>query len=257
MKKLLIVLLFIGIGFQNYAQDTIPDKPDDSYNIYRESNRFHFGGFASPDLSYSIIPRNTMHEPSIKNYSQHYDINKFSVTVGLEGLYQINELLSISIGFQYSDKGGRTDEIEYYPTVITTDPVSAYYVYDYRYIDIPLRLDFYITRRKVSPFITAGVSTNILVFQKTSCYSTDINEQETANSITGTSGFSRGNPQFQVGAGIDIALNYSRLRIFPIYRMTIADANLGSTYSYQGQTAPSVKGKLYSIGLGINYLFRI
>lgn len=232
------------------AQDTIPDTEPG----YRPAGRFYTGGFISPDLSYSIIPRSNSGLPAIKNYQSDYDIAKFSVTVGLEGMYQINQNLALTLGVQYSGKGGKTKEIEYGPSAIESDPVSMYYVYDYRYIDVPLRLDVYFTRRKVSPFITAGVSTNFFINQRTNVFGIDKNDHAMEMSSSSTAGFSAVTPQLQAGAGIDIALKYSRIRIFPIYRLALTDTKLSDTYAYSTGT---VNGKLYSIGLGINCFFRL
>lgn len=250
MKTLrLIFAIVLCSGTSLVAQDTIPDTEPG----YRPAGRFYTGGFISPDLSYSIIPRNNSGLPAIKNYQSDYDVSKFSVTVGLEGMYQINQNLALTLGVQYSGKGGKTKEIEYGPSAIESDPVSMYYVYDYRYIDVPLRLDVYFTRRKVSPFITAGVSTNFFVNQRTGVFGIDKNDNAVEMSSSSTSGFSAVTPQLQVGAGIDIALKYSRIRIFPIYRLALTDTRLSETYAYSTGT---VNGKLYSIGLGINCFFR-
>lgn len=249
MKTLrFIFLLALLSASPLFSQDTIPvtDEP-----VYRTGNHIYLGGFISPDLSYSIIPRNNNGTPLIKNYQASYDIPKFSVTVGFEGLYQINRHLSLTLGLQYSGKGGKTEEIEYTP-LATDDPVSMYYVYDYRYIDIPLRLDVYLSRGKVAPFITAGVSTNVFINQHTTVFGIDQNDQAMENTYSSRSGFSAVTPQLQAGAGIDIALKYSRLRIFPIYRLALTDTKLRETYAYSTTT---VDGKLYSIGLGINCFF--
>jgi hypothetical protein len=251
MKTLRLTLVLIALSVTSLsAQDTIPGLEEPAY---RPGGRFYTGGFISPDLSYSTIPRANSGMPAIKNYQSNYDVSKFSVTVGLEGMYQINQHLALTLGVQYSGKGGKTTEIEYGPSPVAGDPVSMYYVYDYRYIDVPLRLDFYFTRRKVSPFITAGVSTNFFVNQRTNVFGIDKNDEAIEYSSSSTSGFSAVTPQLQVGAGIDIALKNSRIRIFPIYRLAITDTKLRETYAYSTAT---VNGKLYSFGLGINCFFR-
>ncbi len=242
-------LLMVLSGTALFAQDTIPDVDPG----YRPAGRFYTGGFISPDLSYSTIPRSNSGFPAIKNYQSDYDISKFSVTVGLEGMYQINQNLALTLGVQYSGKGGKTKEIEYGASPVDSDPVSMYYVYDYRYIDVPLRLDVYFTRRKVSPFITAGASGCFFINQRTSVFGIDKNDNAIEMSSSSTSGFSAFTPQLQVGAGIDIALKYSRIRIFPIYRLALTDTKLAQTYAYSTGT---VNGKLYSIGLGINCFLR-
>ena len=245
--------IFLLSGMASNAQvDTIPDAYVD--RAYRPGGNFHIGGFLSPDLSYSTIPRSNDGMPAIKNYQPDYDIPKFSITVGFEGLYQINQNLSLSLGIQYSGKGGKTRDMEYEPSATGTDPVSMYYVYDYRYIDVPLRLDVYLSRKKVAPFITAGASANVLVAQHTNVFGIDQNDEPMENTNTSTSGFSVFTPQFQAGAGIDIALKYSRIRLFPVYRLSVTDTRLAGTYAYSTGT---VNGKLYAIGFGINCIFSL
>jgi hypothetical protein len=251
MKTFRLTLVLIALSVSSlFAQDTIPGLEEPAN---RPGGRFYTGGFISPDLSYSTITRENTGMPAIKNYQSNYDIPKFSVTVGLEGMYQINQHLALTLGVQYSGKGGKTTEIEYGSSPVASDPVSMYYVYDYRYIDVPLRLDVYFTRGKVSPFITAGVSTNFFINQRTNVFGIDENNGDVEFSSSSTSGFSAVTPQLQVGAGIDIALKHSRIRIFPIYRFALTDTKLGETYAYSTAT---VNGKLYSIGLGINCFFR-
>jgi hypothetical protein len=239
------------ISFSLTAQDTLNDTFEEP--VFRPGGEFYAGGFISPDLSWSSIPRQNTGSPVIKNYSSNYDLLKFSVTVGLEGMYQINQHLALTLGLQYSGKGGKTDEILYESTGVTGEPVSMYYVYDYRYIDIPLRLDVYLNRRKVSPFITAGISTNIFINQRTNVFAIDANDKAMESSSSNTSGFAAVCPQLQAGIGLDIALNRSRLRVFPIYRLNLSDTPLSGTYAYSTGT---VNGKLYSMGLGISYFIR-
>jgi hypothetical protein len=253
MKTLRLLHAFLLLSsFSLTAQeDTLKDAYEEP--AFRPGGEFYAGGFISPDLSWSIIPRTNSGFPVIKEYNPSYDLPKFSVTVGVEGMYQINQHLALTLGVQYSGKGGKTDEILYEPNAVAGEPVSMYYVYDYRYIDIPLRLDVYLTRGKVSPFITAGISTNIFINQRTNVFGIDANNNDVEMSYSNTSGFAAICPQLQAGMGLDIAIRNSRLRFFPIYRLALSDTPLSDTYAYSTGT---VKGKLYSVGLGISYFIR-
>jgi len=237
------------------AQDTIPGISEIEPG-YRPKNRFYVGAFVSPDLSYSIIQREDAGMASLKTNNSNYDISKFSVTVGFEAMYQVNQHLAISMGVHYSGKGGKTKEIEY-SLQSPSGVANRYYVYDYRYIDIPVRLDVYLNRRRVAPFITAGVSTNVFINQRTHQFTVEMNDEAMEESNSSSSGFQGISPQFQLGAGIDITLKYSRIRIFPIYRATFTTIPVGGTYDYAGQPTGSVKANLYSIGLGINCMLRL
>ena len=120
----------------------------------RQPKQFYIGVFASPDLSFVNIPYPNSYFLSASNPNSNYNTSKYSYTVGLEALYQINTRLALSIGLQYSDKGGKT-KLLLFPA--TPAPLPDHYRYSYRFFDIPLRLDYYFSRKKIAPFITTGV----------------------------------------------------------------------------------------------------
>lgn len=239
MKHILSLILIIFLAHPFRAQDP-----------YRTKKQFFLGVFASPDLSFTTNTVMNEGGQRIKNYKGNYNIPKFSFTAGLEALYQLNEKWSVTLGVQYSDKGGKTKTIQYNPQAIYRSPL-VHYRYNYRYIDIPLRIDYYFNKKKIAPFITTGISTNIFVTHSTNYYPVSAPEYTYGE----TYNFSAVNLQYQLGAGVDIALKHSRLRIFPIYRISIFKPTLGINYT--AATIQYLTPRLYSIGLGLSYMIRL
>ena len=103
---------------------------------------------------------------------------------------------------------------------------------------------YYINKRKIAPFITTGISTNIFIQEKVISTQTFADNHKEKNYSLNSNGYNLINPQFQIGAGLDIAMKKSRLRIFPIYRISFSKVHSGSVKQY-----------FYSCGIGLNYIF--
>ncbi len=226
-----------------FAQDTLRKR------------KFYIGAFASPDYSYRKLFNS---DPGIGNFIKSErdstEIPKIAYTFGLDFLYKINKWIALSFGVQYSLKGYQTKNqtLVFGPpprrggaTILVT-PTNDHLTYNYNYIDIPLRVDIYLSKDKVAPFITTGIATNVFLYSKNISYLTYADGHRTSTSSSSTDNFSIINPQFQLGAGVDIALKKSRLRILPIARVSVLSMN-----------SDPIKEYLWSAGLGISYLFGI
>lgn len=240
MKYLLTIILFANIAL--FGQDDIRKK------------QFFIGAFASPELSYRLLLNNTGTNQTVADSRDSYEIPKLGYTFGLGAQYQINSRLALSIGVEYSNKGQRTknldlnfgDQIDprrgYTTPFATEQPVKIQYYYKVSYIDIPIRIDYYLSKRKVAPFISTGISTNIYLGEKITSINTYADGHKRKQGYGSTSPYNIVNPQFQIGAGIDIAIKKSRLRVFPIYRISLTKVHSGLNQYF------------YSCGLGLNYL---
>jgi hypothetical protein len=231
-----------------FGQDTLRKK------------KFYIGGFASPDISYRalfpLINGNTAIGNFIKHERDSMEIPRFAYTFGLDFLYQFNKRIALSWGLQYSLKGYQTktekwtfgSSLNQGGFVSTAQiPVSGHLAYNYNYIDIPIRADIYLGKGKITTFITAGITTNILLYEKNISYITYADGHQGTQSNVNSAGYNLVNLQAQLGAGVDIALKKSRLRILPIARTSfLSDYNTAPIHEY-----------LWSVGLGVSYLFGI
>jgi hypothetical protein len=153
--KLLLLLTFIGPSIL-YGQDSTSTK---------ERKKF-IGINFSPDYSYRYITKNdnnisTEQWTNIKNIEDSIYKPTLGYTTGLNFYYQINKLISIETGIQYSRKGYKTIPMQTvysfnYPPAIATN-----YIY-YSYFDFPLRANFTFLKSKLQILASVGAVLNYL-----------------------------------------------------------------------------------------------
>ncbi|MCU0434090.1 MAG: PorT family protein [Bacteroidia bacterium] len=215
------------------------------------SKKFRFGLFVSPDVSFRSLAGNTGVSAQIADTRNGYEKIKPGFTAGGEAIYRLSDRFSFTGGIQFSVKGDKTDVLTLtysvdprtgFANVPPGEPNTAQFIYNSRYIDLPLRVDYYFTQKKFTPFITAGVSTNIFLNERTIVVKGYADGSEKRSAVTGQNDYHRVNPQVQFGGGIEVLLKTGILRVLPIARMSVLPVNKGS-----------VNGYFYSVGLGVNY----
>jgi hypothetical protein len=70
--------------------------------------------------------------------------------------------MALETGLLYADKGEKTNKSS---LIFPGTDLTVYYrfIYRYRYIDIPLKLNYYIRTERFRTFIAGGISTNIFL----------------------------------------------------------------------------------------------
>jgi hypothetical protein len=208
----------------------------------QDSVRTFFAGlFVSPDYSRGWVPNAT-------------DIYRFkpAFTAGLEFKLQLNRGTRVSLGIQYSKKGALTEEWQLYSydwMAPERTPKYMYYNTTAEFIDLPARIEFRLLNKKISPLITTGISTNILLRGNTTehiTYFDGTTGMQVAPFGSTTKGVRRVNPQFQIGIGMDVRIGRSLLQVLPMFRFSVLSADDDAHGYYY-----------YSVGLGICYAFRI
>jgi hypothetical protein len=221
MKQLVFYLLTL-IPFGSFGQG----KAD--------FNKFQIGLNVSPDYCYiSIVGPN--------------EIPKGGFTAGLNAAYNFKDDFGIEWGLQYSNKGFQTKIMNV--TLIDPDPSApsqVQFIYNLDFIDIPLKANFYISKKKNIRFFTsAGITTNVFLNAKqTNIFVyTDRTERETLN-LTDND-IRKLNLTPSLSLGFDYTFNdNSQIRIEPILR-----------YSVFKMVDFKLSGNLISTGLNISYFF--
>ncbi|MCA6362733.1 MAG: PorT family protein [Bacteroidetes bacterium] len=215
------------------------------------TKKWRFGLFASPDLSFRSLAGNTGTSAQIAGTRNRIETPKTAFTAGGEVLYRHSEKWSFTGGIQFSVKGDKTDVLTLtysadprtgFASVPAGEPNTVQLIYNSRYIDLPLRVDYYFSRKRIAPFISAGVSTNIFLNERTVVVKGYEDGSKKRSGNTAQNGYHRVNPQVQLGGGIDVVLPTGILRVLPLARMSVLPVNSGS-----------VDGYFYSVGLGLNY----
>lgn len=240
MKPLIITILLLttfNLSGQNSTKETPSSDP----------KRILIGISVSPDICYRTLRNNDGSSSSdlIIDLRNQQEIYKIGSTAGLIASYSFTDFFSLETGLQYSNKGFRTKEQDVIIVEPEEDlPQKTRFIYNFHYIDIPVKANFVIGKKNVRFVTSVGLTTNfllketqtsILIYQDHTDRNTDLtNYTHKKVNISPT-----------ISAGIDYKLNSRmNLRIMPVFRygiLKIIDA--------------PVTGYLYSGGLNISYYF--
>jgi opacity protein-like surface antigen len=183
------------------------------------------------------------------------EIGKFGFSAGFNFNYKFSDNLIVEAEILFSDKGEKTKKYTLTQTgnmseIIDLRSVSAAtFNHHYYYLDVPLKINYYLLTKNVRFYFTAGVSFNTFLYQKT----TTVLEKKNGSEEKLTS-FSQPkteivNLSLLAGVGINYNLTdrYS-LKLEPVFKHSLNPII--------NKDAP-IKSYLYSLGLniGIAYYF--
>lgn len=188
---------------------------------------------------------------------------KLGITIGVNALYKINKRLSIETAILYSTKGEKTHTPSFswqtpggvYDPTIPNYNGSGYVTspernntYTYQYLEIPLKVNWYVMNKRFKLFPGIGCSANMFLGKKTRTtflYEDGRTEKEISHD------YNSGNiPKLDlailasVGFSYDISKNIF-IKLEPSYRQFIRPTI----------DAP-VSGYFYSVGLNMGIYFR-
>ncbi len=202
---------------------------------------WYFGFFLSPDCSYVTAPKN-QGQATQEFYNDLIPI--IAQTAGFDFTYQVSTSFAMRTGFYSSLKGCKTPIYEnQYPTW-GAGGTKGYNRFEHLFLEVPFNVEIYFSRRRIAPFLNIGAAGCIPILDRSAYIGYDFN----GNYGKTKAGDLNCVPylQLNLGAGIDISFhNLSRLKIFPLYRLTLI------------QSSGPHQGKLFSIGLGVNYCFKL
>jgi hypothetical protein len=219
---------------------------------FSKAKKFAIGLVYSPDFCYRIATADASYR-STRDFYNTVEIPKFGYTTGLNFLWQLNKKFSLEAGALYSDKGYQTKQEPLsnglYGGNFVNQPdnaVSGSFVYHIQFLDIPLKVNYYLLRTGVKLFLSGGLSTNIFLGEKDTYTVTYGDGHTTTRELTPYSTPSAIN--LSVVAGIGISFHISRqllVRIEPVYRQSL------TPLSYS-----PIKYYLYSAGLNTGLYYR-
>lgn len=240
MKKLIFLLLTLT-AFSSYGQDKTEKTTTSDFK------RVQIGINVSSDICYRTLKNNDGSSSSdfvIKSNNVNETI-KVGYTAGLNVCFNINKIVGIETGIQYSNKGYQTkfqDFISGQPDPILPNKIK--FIYNFNYIDIPVKANFTIGKKKVRFFTSVGMTTNIFIKEtQTSVLVYSDNTERKTNPTNFN--YNKVNISPTISLGIDYKINgRMNLRIEPTFRygvLKIIDA--------------PVTGYLYNGGLNISYYY--
>jgi len=237
MKKI-IFLFIVAINAHTYAQDDAS-----------AFKRVQIGVNFSPDIAYRTLKEtdDNFFNNLIYNNRKNTEVVKFGYTGGFNFCYNLKKSFGLEIGLQLSDKGYQTKTQNLiWPQTTVNQPTSFKEIYNFYYLDIPVKANFSLGKKKLRFFGSIGLATNIfLALGQTSVETyadgkTTRNAQGNSNNNVNKVGLSP-----LVSLGVEYHINSkTSLRIDPTFRY-----NVLKTYD------SAVTDHLWSCGLNIGYYF--
>lgn len=135
---------------------------------FKEFHVFQIGVVASPNICYRTL-ENKERATSIdeligmRNGSETI---KWGYHVGLDFQLNVSKHFGMSLGVVYCNRGYETQLTDFiYPQPDPSLPIKGRSIYNFNYIDIPLKANFLIGRRSVKFYASFGVITSALLFE--------------------------------------------------------------------------------------------
>jgi hypothetical protein len=240
MKKITILLLLL-LPFRMYCS-TADSTTTDSVKI----KKYALGITYSPDLCYRNLNSAAEHK-WISDIRDTLETGKMGHTTGVNLTININKKISLSTGILFSDKGAKTKRYTFENTGNLNAPAFNTITFHYYYIDIPLKVNYYLHDKKCKFYITGGMSTNIFISQKNTSKIEYYNkDSEKITSTNKQPDFAKINFAVIAGLGIDCPITpkyYFKLE--PQFR-----------YSINSIIKAPIKEYLYSAGLNIGIYYK-
>ncbi len=227
MKKRILLLFLLISSIEHYAGG----EPNLFSPSPFEFHRFHLGFSISPDYSFRELQTDlTTLETERK---EKFDIPKLGFTGGITLLFQPIKRVSFETGLFYANKGEKSEKIDttYLNNNAGNTPNDFTITENYKYIDIPIKMNIYILTGNFQLFVSGSITTNILTAHET------VQELFYYNSTQTTT--TKNNDKFaalglssQIGVGIDLGLtDLIYFRAEPTYRQSLTSIT-NSTASY-------------------------
>ena len=241
---IILATILIAINFSSVnAQEDLEKKP------VTRSNKFQVGVNFSLDNSNRILKNGNGDEVNdiLINLYNENDKFKIGYTAGLNFCYNFNRTIAIETGIYYSNKGYQSIiELNY---INQPDPISLKKmrsVYNYNYVDVPLKANFTFGKKKLRFTTSTGLVLNRFLTSKTVIYREFADSKE--NFKTKETSEKLFNPitiSATVSAGIDWKLSSkTNLKIEPTFR-----------YGLKGINNDPIVMYLWNYGINVNYSF--
>jgi hypothetical protein len=205
MKKLIIIFILFA-PLLNFAQESISEDSNFSIGLNFSSNYSYRTLNYQDNLQNLVKSREELEHPS------------FGFNTGVSVQYLLLKKIEIELGIQFSRQTHMFKEVPIIDEMGFADNQLRYH-----YIEIPLRVNYRIVNKKFFYYISAGVSINKFLNDKSKIWLTYSNgDTEVLNSESGFLGFNK----TVIGLVGSVGLGYHiseklNLRLEPLFRYSL------------------------------------
>jgi hypothetical protein len=239
MKRLILFLATTFCSLIANGQNTNDSKPT------KDFKRILIGVNFSPDYCFRKLKNNDGSSTSaliVDNRNSH-ESAKFGYTTGINVCINFSKAIGLEAGIQYSNKGYqfKFNNSTFDPSI----PTKGKIIYNDKYIDIPLKINLTLGKRKVQFFSSVGITTNIFIGET----QTNILKYSDGNTDKRTQSTPYNYNKVDISPIISLGINYKindkmNLRVEPTFR-----------YGVLKIIDSPVTGYLWNAGLNIGYYF--
>lgn len=217
--KIILFLLLFATGTQSFSQGNTSIT-----RIPRNYKTFQVGLLGSLDMCFRTL-ENKEREASIDGLittKNNEETLKFGYHTGIGFTINVTEHFGVELGIVYSNRGYETNMKDYiYPSPNPSLPTQGRSIYNYNFIDVPFRFNFYAGKGKVRFYGSFGIITNVLVGQNETFVSKFADGRKEYTVYDTNSPFEKVVFSGTLSAGIDCKFNkFISLRISPNFTHT-------------------------------------
>jgi opacity protein-like surface antigen len=184
--------------------------------------RIKVGIVYSPDYCYRLLNYYSSNK-WVQDLRNDEETGTFGYTTGLGIKIDLTSKIILETGLLYSIKGEQTKNTDLVWATPNPDfPVKSKTQYQFKYIDIPVKINYLWGGKRAKIFVSAGVSANVFSEKKTKVISEFANGHKTSESSVIDLGYLKFNLAGIIGFGIkyDLTKRIS-ISVEPIYRQFI------------------------------------
>lgn len=243
MKRQLLLLMAIGTL-------AVHGQPAEKNKLNKTFNKILIGFSISPDYNDRVLKNNngTANTNLIISSRDKQENGRIGFTAGFNICFSLTNKAELETGTQYSLKGYQTAKYDLvYIVPDPAAPISAKFLYNYHYIDIPLKINILKGNRRLRFIGSAGFVTNILFFTTVTQeldYGGGKSEIRTSES---NYNYKKINISPMVSFGADYRLNHKMyLRAGPVFR-----------YGMLNIINTPISERLWNAGLNMGFYYRL
>ena len=200
-------------------------------SVFPKLRKFDVGFSYSTDYSYRTIKSDEINRDIVNLYDT-IESAKYGYTTGISGTYFKSNKFSFTLGFLLSDKGEKSE--------VFVNSTNSRLKNHYYYLDLPIKSNYYLLKENNKLYVTAGISSNLFLFSKSSNFS---NEKAVKNNIN----LNPVNFAAIGGIGFDFDLSDSwHFKSEILYR-----------HSIQAIMNSPIKRSLFSTGVNFGFFYQI
>lgn len=214
-KVLLFLILF------STASTTFSQGGTSITRVPKNYNTFQLGIIGAVDLCYRSL-ENKQRETSVANQidiKNSGETFKFGYHAGLTLGINVSNNFGMEIGVIYANRGYETKLTDYiYVQPEPTMPTQGRSIYNYNFIDVPIRANFFAGKGKLKFYGSVGIITNVLVGQNETFVKKYADGRKEYDVFETNNTFEQVTFSGSVAAGIDYYFNkHVSLRLAPCF----------------------------------------